>query len=24
VLTPGLALYRIIFDLIREQRSVMK
>lgn len=24
VLAPGLALYRIIFDLIREQRSVMK
>ena len=24
VLTPGLVLYRIIFDLIREQRSVVK
>ena len=24
VLTPGLTLCRIIFDLIREQRSVMK
>jgi hypothetical protein len=24
VLAPGLVLYRIIFDLIREQRSVMK
>jgi tellurite resistance protein TehA-like permease len=24
VLAPGLVLYRIIFDLVREQRSVVK